>query len=215
VDRREFTLVRKTKYLFLTGICTSIFFSVDVLIISFLRGVEDVAIYKNAVMITLALFFIPTAVVQGFYPKLVQHKVKLDEFFKTVKKLLLRLIPLGIGIAAIFALVGPQLIVIFFGRSYAASIPLFRVSLIAFLFATIDHVLGYGMIAIGKYKEYFIITFIVAIMSVLLNSILISKIGLMGGIITLNTSHFLLILLPFIYLYFLFVQDKRKRYNTL
>ena len=215
INKREITLVGKTKYLFLTSICTSVFSSIDILIISHLRGVEDVAIYKNAVMITLALFLIPTAIVQGFYPKLVQHKVKLDEFFKTVKKILLRLIPLGMGVAAIFALAGSQLIVAFFGKSYIASIPLFRISLIAFLFATINQVLGYGMIAIGKYKEYFIITFIVSIVSVLLNSILISKIGLMGGVITLNTTHLLLIILPITYLYFSFIQDKRKQYNTI
>ena len=74
---------------------------------------------------------------------------------------------------------------------------------------------GYGMIAIGKYKEYFIITLIVAIANVLLNFILISQIGLIGGIISLDMSHFLLVLLPLVYLYFASVYNRRIQYNSL
>ncbi|MBM3250695.1 MAG: hypothetical protein FJZ07_00410 [Candidatus Nealsonbacteria bacterium] len=212
INGREIILVGKTKYLFFAGIATSIFSGVDLLIISKIRSIEEVAIYKNAVMITLALFMIPTTIIQGFYPKLIQHKVELTEFFRKVKKILTRIIPLGAFVALVLFVLGHYLILMFFGNNYIASVPLFRISLISFIFATINHVFGYGMIAIGKYKEYFIIVFIVSIVSVLLNIILVSIMGLMGGIITMNVSHFLLIILPLIYLYFLFMNDKRKKY---
>lgn len=214
MQRGEFALIGKTKYLFLTGICTSIFSGIDILIISKIVGVEGVAMYRNAVMITLSLFLIPTAVVQGVYPKLVQHEVELRVFFQMIKKVFARLLPIGIVVASLFFILGSRIIILVFGDTYAAAAPLFRMSLLAFLFATVNQVLGYGMIAIGKYKSYFLITLAVSVVSVFLNIVLISKIGLLGGIVTLNISHFLLILLPVAYLYMVQAGEKRESVVT-
>lgn len=210
MKKRELVLIGKTKYLFLTGIATSIFSGTDILIISKVSSIGDVAIYKNAVMITLALFMIPAAVVQGFYPKLVQHTTELSYFFRLVKKIIVRLIPLGLVIATILFVIAGWLINGLFGNTYSPSVPLFRFSLLAFIFATVNHVLGYGLIALGRYRASFLLASVYAALSVLLNIILIPKTGLWGGILTMNIVQFVAILLPLIYLYFLKVYSKNK-----
>lgn len=197
---QELALVMKTKYLFLTGICTSIFSGVDIIIISRVQDIASVGIYKNALMLTLALFMIPTAITQGLYPKLIQHNVEFSRFFLQIKKILVRLIPLSIAISAVLFLFGEQLIVGIFGQTYTASVPLFRLSLLAFLFASVNQVFGYGMIAIGKYKPYFFIVLLISIVSVVTNLIAIPRYGLMGGVGALALSHFLLIVFPLLYL---------------
>lgn len=209
IRKREAMLVGKVKYLFFIGVTTSIFSGVDILVISKVRSIEDVAIYKNAVMITLALFMIPTAVVQGFFPRLVQPREKLGDVVQAMKHILSRLFPLGVVIALAFFIAAPQLITLIFGDSYVASMHLFRLSLIAFIFATVNQVFGYGMIAIGEYRSYFLITLLVSVISVVLNVALITRIGLLGGILTMGATHFLLIILPVAYLYALRMRDIR------
>lgn len=200
INRKEFALVMKTKYLFLTGVCTSIFSGVDIIIISRVQDIAAVGVYKNALMLTLALFMIPTAITQGLYPKLIQHNVEFSRFFLQIKKILVRLIPLSIAISAVLFLFGEQVIVGIFGNAYTASVPLFRISLLAFLFASVNQVFGYGMIAIGKYKPYFFIVLLISIVSVVTNLIAIPRYGLMGGVSALALSHFLLIVFPLLYL---------------
>ncbi|MEK7530225.1 MAG: oligosaccharide flippase family protein, partial [Patescibacteria group bacterium] len=56
IGSQEFALVMKTKYLFLTGVCTSIFSGIDIIIISRFQDIAAVGVYKNALMLTLALF---------------------------------------------------------------------------------------------------------------------------------------------------------------
>ncbi|MBI4433276.1 oligosaccharide flippase family protein [Candidatus Uhrbacteria bacterium] len=198
---REIALLRNVKYLFLTGVATSIFSGVDVLIISKMRSIEEVAVYKNAVMITLALFMVPTAIVQGFFPRLVQPMTQLDTFLRQTHRLLSRLVPMGMVIAGGCFFAAPFIIPFLFGVRYIAAVDLFRFSLLAFVFATADQVYGYGMIALGAYRAYFMVTLLTSMLSIPLNVLLISRFGLMGGIWTMNVVHLLLIVFPVTYLY--------------
>ncbi|MFH1430733.1 MAG: oligosaccharide flippase family protein [Candidatus Uhrbacteria bacterium] len=202
----EVSLVGKVRYLFFIGVATSIFSGVDTFVISKVQDVAAVGVYRNAVMMTFALFLFPTAIVQAFFPRLVQPLDQLDIFFHTVKQLLVRLVPLGVVVAGACYLIAPIFIPWFFGARYAATVPFFQVSLFAFLFATVNQVFGYGMIALGRYRPYFLITLVVSIVSVVLNLILIPRIGLWGGIFSLNVTHALLVLLPLGYLYALRVR---------
>ena len=65
----------------MTGVCTCIFSGIDIIIISRFQDIAAVGVYKNALMLTLALFMIPTAITQGLYPKLIQHNVEIARFF--------------------------------------------------------------------------------------------------------------------------------------
>ena len=210
IGSQEFALVMKTKYLFLTGVCTSIFSGIDIIIISRFQDIAAVGVYKNALMLTLALFMIPTAITQGLYPKLIQHNVEIARFFQQIKKILVRLIPFSIAISAVLFFFGEQIIVGIFGKAYTASVPLFRISLLAFLFASVNQVFGYGMIAIGKYKPYFFIVLLVSIVSVATNLIAIPRYGLVGGVSALALSHLLLIIFPLLYLSSLKAHDKKR-----
>ncbi len=193
--KKQLAMIGESKYLFLNQICTSIFSSVDILIISFVLGLNAVAIYKNAILITVSLFMFPTIVIQGFYPRLVQYNFESSSFWLAIKKILKKTITFGIIIGTILFCLAPWIITSLFSEKYAASVPLFRISLLSFLFACVDSVFGYGIIATGEYKLLFTITFAVSVFSLLLNLVLISSIGLIGGVITSNLTHFLLIIL--------------------
>jgi len=205
----ELAMVGESKYLFFTGICTSIFSCADVWIISFLLGLGAVAVYKNAVLTTFALFMLPTVVMQAFYPRLVQYRFESASFWNETKRILMIIVAVGVFVAVVLFFLAPLLITFAFGEKYAASIPLFRVSLLAFVFACIAIVYGYGMTATGEYKLCFIITLVVSVFAVISNLILVPSLGLMGCIITLNGNYLLLIILPLLALSY------RRKHGTM
>jgi O-antigen/teichoic acid export membrane protein len=202
VLRGELAMVGESKYLFFTGICTSIFSCADVWIISFFLGLGAVAVYKNAVLITFASFMLPAVVMQALFPRLVKHRFESASFWNEMRNILKKTVPTAVFIGAILFLLAPFIITFLFGAKYDASIPLFRISLLAFLFSCVNHVFGYGITAAGEYRLAFIIAFILAGFSAVLNLILIPRVGLIGATIALNATQFLAIILPLLALTF-------------
>jgi O-antigen/teichoic acid export membrane protein len=196
--KKELVMLNEAKYLFFTQVCTGILLGADIWIISFILGLRAVAIYKNAVMITCSLYMFPIVIMEAIYPRLVQYRFKSAAFWNEMRKILKKTVAFGACVAAILFFLAPFLITFFFGEKYATSVPLFRVSLLSFLFVCIDQVFGYGIRATGEYKLYFLIIFVVSVFSVLLNLVLIPSIGLMGGVVTMSISRFLLATLPLV-----------------
>lgn len=196
--RRELAMIGRSRYLFLTNVCTSIFSGVDVLIISSVLGLQAVAVYKNAVLITISLFMLPTVVMQAFFPRLVQYSFESAYFWREIGRILRKTVAFAVFIVAVFYFLAPLLIPFVFGDRYATSIPLFRASLPVFVLACIATAFGYGMMATGEYKMYFAITLVVSVFAVLSNLFLIPILGLTGCVITLNGNYLLLTTLPLV-----------------
>jgi O-antigen/teichoic acid export membrane protein len=196
VLKGELAMVGESKYLFFTGVCTSIFSCADVWIISFFLGLGAVAVYKNALIITLSLFMFPTVIMQGHYPQFVRHRLGSSQWWKQIRAIQKKTIVFSLILGTLLFFPAKALIITLFGQNYAESVILFRVSLLAFVFACINQVFGYGIMATGEYRLYFLMTLSVCVLSVLLNLILIPAIGLIGGVITVNMTHFMLIIIP-------------------
>ncbi|MBI2483235.1 oligosaccharide flippase family protein [Candidatus Uhrbacteria bacterium] len=201
IQRRALVLLGETKYLFLMGIAISVYSSSDVLIISRMLGVETVALYRNAVMITMALFMIPSAVVNGFFPQMIQCSERHESFYATLRGLMVRLLTIGICMACGLYLAAPVIIPLIFGHQYLAAIPLFRYSLIALLCTMMNYVLAHGMMALGEYRAYFLYTAGAAMLSIGMNVLLLPKIGILASVITMNTVHVLLTIVPAVHLW--------------
>ncbi len=129
----------------------------DTLIVSGFTGAAGAAVYSSAKLIfrgfdvvrdTMGLFVFPAASKYHSRNDLGTLRTILE---KSVSFLYLALIPIGI----ILAIGAPLLFHVLFGTKYDASIPIFRVLLIATLVFPMQMVFGSALSGMGKIKELF------------------------------------------------------------
>ncbi len=148
----------------------------DVLIVSSFTGAIGVGIYSGAKMLfrgfdvvreTMTLFVFPATSKYHSRNELGTLRTIVE---KSVSFLIIALIP----IAFILAVGAPVIFHTLYGFKYDASIPVFRVLLLAVLFYPIQMVFGVTMTGMGKIKEAFRMFTITLIVNVILATTLLS-----------------------------------------
>ncbi len=162
----------------------------DTLIVSGFTGAAGAAVYSSAKLIfrgfdvvrdTMGLFVFPAASKYHSRNDLGTLRTILE---KSVSFLYLALIPIGI-ILAIGALL---LVHVLFGTKYDASIPIFRVLLIATLVFPMQMVFGSALSGMGKIKELFRMFLISFVTSSTIATVLLATIGITGAAIGFLTA---------------------------
>lgn len=155
----------------------------DTLIVSGFTGAAGAAIYSSAKLIfrgfdivrdTMGLFVFPAA--SKYYSRgdIATLRTTIE---KSVSFLYLALIP----IAIVLAIGAPIVFHILFGAKYDASIPIFRLLLVAAAILPIQIVFGPALTGMGKIKELFRMFIVSFISSALVATVLLATIGIMGA----------------------------------
>ena len=162
----------------------------DTLIVSGFTGAAGAAVYSSAKLIfrgfdvvrdTMGLFVFPAASKYHSRNDLGTLRTILE---KSVSFLYLALIPIGI----ILAIGAPLLFHVLFGTKYDASIPIFRVLLIATLVFPMQMVFGSALSGMGKIKELFRMFLISFVTSSTIATVLLATIGITGAAIGFLTA---------------------------
>ncbi|MCJ0741712.1 flippase [Pedobacter montanisoli] len=189
--------------LIISGIMVSVYMRIDTIMLKELLGSEGAAAagaYATVVMFSEALNFVPGAIVASLFPAILNaRRDDKQRYMKRIQNLYDLMIWLSLSFAIFISFASP-LIYKLFKTQYAAAAPVLTVHVWGSLFVFLGVASTQVLIAEGYHKLTFIRTGFGAIVNVVLNFILIPKMGMMGTaiatVVAYASSTFLILFIP-------------------
>lgn len=128
-------LLRQGWLIYLGSIFAVVYLKVDLVMLRWLADTAEVGQYAVAAQLSEAWYFIPSAIVASFFPKLIELR-EMDEhlFYRRLQQLFDALFLMALVVAVATTAVAPRLVVLFFGFDYAASASILVIHIWAALF---------------------------------------------------------------------------------
>ncbi len=193
---RAFDLLRQGWVIYLGSIFAVIYLKVDQVMLRWLTDTAEVGRYAIAAQLSEVWYFVPTAIVASFFPRLISLRQQ-DEarFYRRLQQLFDVLFITGLTVAIIVTAAAPWLVALLFGPDYASSASILVVHIWAALFVfmrsafskwiLIENALFFSMFTQG----------LGAVTNVVLNYLLIPELGGTGAayatLISYATASFL------------------------
>ncbi len=171
------------------SIASQLMYSLDVFLVGqIIQDTTQIAIYRSASIIPLALFFIPNSYITTHYISLAENsrnKLFLVNFAKEYCKVFL-LISMTIAIL-LYAIASP-LITTLFGENYIDAVVLFRILLIGMVGAFVFRIpFGNLLAAVGKSNWNAIVAFAILFLNGVLNYFALNSYGLLGAAVVTSS----------------------------
>tara|TARA_Y100000310_G_scaffold345466_1_gene465300 strand:- start:8662 stop:10086 length:1425 start_codon:yes stop_codon:yes gene_type:complete len=184
----------------LAVIFAGIYFHIDNVMLSIMKGDISVAVYSAAYNITLALLFIPSMYSFAIYPILSRYyesdKKKVDFIYERSFKYLFMLgLPISVGLY----IIAQNIILFIYGPNYATSIIVLKILAWFILFKFISFLTGILLSSINKQKFRMYGQGTAAFANLGLNFILIPKYSFIGAGIATIASELILFTITFIF----------------
>ena len=184
----------------LAVIFSGVYFYIDTIMLSFMKGDVPVGIYSASYNITLALLFIPGMYTFAIYPILSSDYDKFKKkvtfiYERSFKYLYILGLPISIGLF----IIARNIILFVYGQNYSSSIIALKILAWFVLFKFLSYLTGIVLssINIQKYRTYSQGT--AAFLNFGLNLILIPKYSFVGAGIATLTSEIVLFVLTFVF----------------
>ena len=179
---RAYEFLRQAWLIYLGSIFAVIYLKVDQVMLRWLSDTQEVGQYAVAAQLSEAWYFIPTAIVASFFPKLIKLREQ-DEtlFMYRMQQLFDALLLMSLAVAITMTIAAPWIITVFFGSAYEASASILVIHIWAAVFifmraafskwVLIESVLMFSLVTQG----------FGALINVLLNLVLIPAHGGIGA----------------------------------
>lgn len=175
-------LIRNSFPLMLLGFIGVIYFRIDIVLLSKMKGDADVGLYTVAYKLMDTFMIISNSIVGATFPYLSRYfKTSFENLSKLFRKLSGILFILGILFAVIVFVLSKQIIVSLFGSSFINSASALRILIWTVPLIYINAVLLYTLIAANQQLKITIIIGIVALVNVVLNIIVIPQYSYIGS----------------------------------
>ncbi|WP_199119093.1 flippase [Pedobacter sp. ASV28] len=197
-------LLRLSWPLIISGIMVSIYMKIDIIMLKEILGTESgtnaSGAYATVVMFSEALNFVPVAIVSSLFPAILNaRRDDLQRYQKRLQNLFDLMVWLSLGFALLITF-GAPLIYKFFKPQYMEAAPVLAVHVWGSIFVFLGVASTQFLIAEGYHKLTFIRTGLGALVNIILNFLLIPKMGMMGAAIATVfaylSSTFLIIFIP-------------------
>ncbi|MBI5151189.1 MAG: flippase [Candidatus Pacebacteria bacterium] len=169
--------------LFMIGIFSTLYFRIDTLMIRYLLGMQDVAIYMAAYRLLDGGALIPGILTTATMPLIVKlyhdkEKKKLTLLFHNM--MIVLAIP-ALYIASVCLLFAPNIIPLIFGPEFNSSIQILRVLGLSSVLLFLTYPLTHFMVA-NKQETYYVkVLVLLTVTNIVFNILLIPKIGILGS----------------------------------
>lgn len=195
----------------LTLMLNIVYFRLDAFIISFYRGFAEVGIYNLAYQIFQSLLVVPTFIMNGFYPLMLQSFAESRSKFTSQ---LLRAVFLMLGLAVmgmVFTItLAPWVInLITGGRGFVGSIQSLQILSLGFPAFFVSSVLMWTLVVMKRYKTMLVIYVAGLIVNGALNMLLIPRYSYIASSWITGASEYLILALQLIILIPLLRQWKK------
>lgn len=184
--------------LYLGAFFAFVLLRVDVLMIRYLLGTTEAGYYSISANMADLIYLLPTAVGSILFPKLsalrdVQTKWRLA-----------RKAALGVGIAvctlvALLMLLAEPLVRILYGPAFLPSVGPFMILSVAMIFYAVNNMFAYYLASIGSPWFSVYIWIIGAAVNVVLNALIIPRLGMRGAAVSSLISYGLVLILHYTY----------------
>jgi O-antigen/teichoic acid export membrane protein len=183
-------LLKDSWPLLLSSLVVAVYMRIDQIIIKNLLGDREVGLYSMVKTLTEVWYFIPMIITQSVFPAIVNaKKVSEEEYYRRLRKLFSLLIWLSIFISLIFSIFSQNIVDILFGRRYAEAGNLLKFYIWNTVFVFIGVATSQWFLTENLQKLSFYRTLFGGIINVILNLILIPKIGVLGAVLSALISH--------------------------
>lgn len=186
--------------LIISGIMVSLYMKIDQLMVQNIAGVNEAGAYATVATLSEAWNFIPTVIITTLFPAILNaRRDDINRYKKRIQNLYDLMIYLSLP-AAIVITFSSHLIYKVYTPEYAYAAPVLSVHIWSGVFVFLGAANSQYLIAEGYVKLTFIRTGFGAIVNILLNLILIPKMGMMGAaiatLIAYASSAFFVLLIP-------------------
>lgn len=165
------------------AIASQLMYSLDVFLVGkLLQDSTQVAIYRTASIIPMALFFIPNSYITTHYADLAQNSNDKHYLVSFVKDYIKLFVLIVIVMAITLYLCSDLIISILFGAEYLESVYLFQILIIGMIGAFVLRIpFGNILAAVGKSSWNAVVAFAILVLNGILNYYAISKWGIVGA----------------------------------
>lgn len=174
--------------LHLNAIGTFLILSVNVLIVSYYRGLAETGYYQLAAQLIGVLFIIPTAASMVLYGKVAQLGPDAAWAYQRQVLVFMSLGMVGIVVGA--EIVGPPVILLVVGPSFASAVGVFQLLLLALVGMTFSAVMGPQWIGRGLFWQVALMTLALGVLNLIVSLLFVPNFGMYGavwGILTIYT----------------------------
>jgi len=188
---------------------SSIYFYIDSVMLSKMKGDVEVAVYSVAYNLALAILFIPAVYTNAIYPVMSRYyKASREDLIYLYKKSFKYLYIIGLPISAGLYILASRIIVFLYGNQYLGSVIALQIISWFLFIKFLNYLMAYALSSVDQQNSRMIGQGLTAVFNVALNLILIPKMGYIGAAVsTFFTEIFLFIL------YYWYVSKSLHRFN--
>lgn len=173
-----------TPFLGTTIIHLVLFYS-DTLMLKWYLGATAVGYYQAATKLTLVSFVISELLYRNIYPALTALKGNIPKVIVVAKKGLAAQLILVLPLSILIFFLSENIILSFFGTEYIASVIVMKYLSIFITVSFLVMYLNHVLLALHKERQNLVFSAVSAVINVILNVILIPKVGIIGAVIAL------------------------------
>ena len=187
------SILSQSWYLILSGLMVTLYMQIDKVMLGSLMPTKvEVGVYSAAVSIASMWYFVPMAIIISFKPVIMsKKKINQNSYLKSVQLLYTIVTWLGIGFAIFVLIFSNPIVNILYGAEYSKAVDILSISIWGGIFAMIGTASSTWLVCEGLQKYNTIFVFSGAITNVLLNAILIPKLGGYGAAIATFLTQFI------------------------
>jgi len=195
-------LLREALPLALSSVILIIYYRIDVVMLSMMKGDTPVGLYSAAYKLSEPLSLIPSALVTSLFPIMsASFKSSREKLIKTyrlgIKYILIIMLPIAMGTT----LLADKIIFWIYGMEFSGSVTALQILIWALVFTSINPILTRLLTSIGEQKLNTVSHTLCAIVNVTLNLILIPTLNYNGAAIATVITNVIFSMLSF---YFIF-----------
>ena len=184
-------LVKEAIPIAIASVFTVIYFRIDVLMLSFLRGNIEVGFYSAAYRLTEALVFLPTVITTSTFPLMSKYyKDSFDSFSFAYTRTFKYLFATGLLIAVLVTFASDKIIFLAYGLKYQSSAIALQILIWSTAIMFITTLISTTCVSSGNQQIVSKRALLAALLNVILNLILIPWIGYIGAAIATVLSTF-------------------------
>ncbi|MFH7244820.1 MAG: flippase [Spirulina sp.] len=190
--RRAKELLRDSFPMMITGAVITIYMRTDSIMLGQMVGDQAVGLYTAVMKLAEMWYFVPAAITSTVFPIIIKLKENNEKvYYKRAQQLFTLMAFLSYLVAVPVSIFSNQLIVLFYGQEYAEGGIILAVYVWAGLFVSLGVARGPWMVAGDLLNFRAFAGVLGAITNIILNWILIPKIGIMGATIATIFSQFI------------------------
>jgi len=189
----------KVSYPFIiSGILSAIYWQTDKLMIKSFMNNAAVANYSVAMTLAGTISIASTAIIEGFRPDIMNYKQTDEQLYKKrFRQLYGMVFWICVGYCLFVTCFAKYLVLIIFGEKYLDAVPALYIVVWYVTFSYFSYINNLYMVAENKIKWVQIITLIGSVINIILNFILIPRMGIVGAalasLITQVLANFVLV----------------------